>query len=125
MNSEEMIEAISKMTEKLGVKIDFSQIDHRQFNKGRALTFGEVRKIAEVDGLVYGVFTDYEGESRRGQHGIWKAEILNNDTLMLMQGSFGLDMEFTEFGADDQSFVNDNEYYRIELFEPRPKGTRS
>lgn len=124
--AEEMIAAIKTMTSNLGVTIDFSQIDRKQFNKGRPLTFGEVRKIAEAKSLVYGVFLDRENGGR-ARHGIWEAELLHvghptyHPSLMLSQGSFGLDMELAEFGADGDIFKNDNEYYLMELFEPRLK----
>lgn len=115
----DMQKAVVDMAAWNGFKIDFSQIDPRQFRKGKPLTFKQVRDMKE--GLVYGVMTEYD-QGGQVNRGIWQVEwLLDGNTLMLSQGSFGLDIEAAEFGPDDEPFVFDNEYYCMELHKAIPR----
>lgn len=115
-------QAVKALMEKYGAQIDFEGLDARNFKKGKQLTYGEARQIKSSIPL-FGMFTDFESSASRAKRILWEAFVTDGEYpfLILDYGSFRLDVDFRDFGSDDELFCEQNESYMLELFLAIPK----
>ena len=119
--SEIQVQAESLLKEVTGQDISLDPPRTQGYRKGNSLTYGQVKVLAKINGKVWCEYYDYEDRSPGSDTvGVWDVEQISNG-VMLLQGVFGLELDFDDQPCDDSDVCDyENEYFRAVLFEAVP-----
>lgn len=118
--SDLQVQAEDLLKEVTGQDISLDIPSSAGFKKGKPLTYGQVKILAQTKGKAWCEYSDYkDGSDTEGVWEVWDTDTTN--CVMLLQGIFGLELDFNEQPCDDSDVCDyENEYFRAVLFEAVP-----